>query len=281
LTASPYLQFHPVNLATIRTGYRYTNVWYKDPTAIKRRDHIGFLDASYELSTKLTLNANHTYTHEKSREAFDRHNSYIGGRYEYMERSFINAQGGYTFNNFKRGKDSKKPLWNVGITHSFDHTSVSLNSAVSYPIDPESGFTRETDYSLAVNKEFNRGRAGMNLSYSEYSGAGIDIQKRYGFGFNASRELLPNLSGAISCSFERYEHKESGTYSRRILVNPSLNYALFHEISVVLNYIFVDSYSQKDLEDKYKVNRVSLEIRKSFGREVQALGIAQTGSTTR
>jgi hypothetical protein len=280
-TASPYLQFHPVNLATIRTGYRYTNVWYKDPTAIDRRDHMGYIDASYDFSTKLTLNANNTYTHENSTEGYDRNTSYVGGRYDYMERSFVNANFGYTINKMKHGKDSNKPYWNAVITHSFDHTTVTLNSAVQYPIDPESGVTREIDYSLAVNREFIMGRAGINLSYSKYSGTGIDVEKRYGVGLNASRELLPNLSGTISCSFDRYEHKESGTYSRRILVNPALNYALPHEISLVLNYVFVDSYSQNDLEDRYKVNRVSLEIRKSFGREVQVLGISQTGATSR
>jgi hypothetical protein len=276
-TASPYLLFHPVTLATIKTGYRYTNVWYKDPSGIDRRDHIGFIDASYELTSKLTLSANHTYTHENSREPYDRHVSYLGGRYQYEERSFINAQGGYTISDLKYGKDSKKPYWNAGITHYFDHTSVSLNTAVQYPIDPVSGVTRETDYSLAVNRDFSRGRAGITISYSEYSGPSIDVDKRYGVGFIANHELLQNLSGSINFSVDRYEHKDTETYTRRILVNPSLSYTLPYEITIGLNYTFVNSYSPKTIDDRYNVNRVSLEIRKSFGKEVERIRTASSG----
>ena len=35
-SASPYFVFHPGTRATIKTGYRYTNVWYRDPAAIDR-----------------------------------------------------------------------------------------------------------------------------------------------------------------------------------------------------------------------------------------------------
>jgi hypothetical protein len=276
-TASPYLQFHPVTLATIKTGYRYTNVWYKNSSGIDRKDHVGFLDASYELSPQLTLNANHTFTHENSTEGYDRHTSYMGGRWEYLERSFINANGGYTFNNMKHGKDSRKPYWNAGITHSFDHTSVSLNTSVQYPIDPESGTTREINNTLAVIKEFDRGRAGITISYSEYSGAAIDVDKRYGVGLTASHELFENLIGNLNFSVDRYDHRETETYSRRILVNPSLTYTLPHEITIALNYTFINSYSPKTIDDRYNVNRVSLEIRKSFGREVERLRTASVG----
>jgi hypothetical protein len=276
-TASPYLQFHPTTQTTIKTGYRYTNVWYKDPSAIDRRDHVGFIDASYELSQELTLNANHTYTHENSREPYDRNVSYIGGKYVYAERSFINAQGGFAISDLKYGKDSNKPYWNAGITHSFDHTSVSLNTAVQYPIDPESGVTRQTNYSLSVNREFSRGVAGITVSYSDYSGDNIDVDKSYGATFTASHEFLPNLSGSLNFSIDRYDHREIDTYTRRILVSPSLSYMLPREFTVSLYYTFVDSYSPKTLDDRYQLNRVSLELRKSFGREVAKIMPASTG----
>jgi hypothetical protein len=273
-TASPYLQFHPGKQITVKSGYRYTNVWFSNVDGIDRRDHIGYIDANYELSPKLSMNANHTYIHESSTEAFDRNTSYIGGRYQYTDRSFVSAQVGFTFNNSKNGDDSNKPYWNAGITHYFDHTSVVLSSAVLYPYDPLSGATRQIDNSLAINRELSRGNVGLTLSYSNFSGTEIDVNNRYGAAINARYELAPNISGSLACSVDKYDHQDINTYTRRILLNPSLNYALPHEINITLNYVFIDSYSPKTLEDRYQVNRVSLELRKSFGRELEKVRVA-------
>ena len=270
-SASPYLQFNPTNQTTIRTGYRYRNVWYKDPSGIDRRDHIGYIDAAYAYSSRLTLNANHTYTHENSIYPFDRHVSYIGGRYEYGPRSFILAQGGMAFTDSKHGGNINKPYWNVGITHSFDHILISMTSQTLYPIDPTTPDTREVANSLTITKELRRGTIGLNLSYSEYSGTGIDVDKSYGAGITAGYDLTPNLRGAIICRADKYEHRITDSYTRRIFVNPSLTYALPREFAVALNYVFVDSYSPATRIDRYQANRVSLELRKSFGREVERL----------
>jgi hypothetical protein len=273
-TASPYLQFHPNSQATVKIGYRYNNVWYSEASAIDRRDHIGYLDVSYEFSPQLTLNANYTFTHESSTEGYDRHTSYVGGRYEYGERSFISANGGYTISDYKDSGNSGDPYWNAGITHSFDHSSVSLTTSVTYPTDPLSGTSMETVYTLAFNKELARGTAGLTLRYSEFSGTEIDAEKSYGAGITLRHELLPNLSGSLSCNVDKYEHADTGTYTRRILVNSSLSYTLPREFTIGLNSTFVDSYSPETLEDRYQVNRVSLELRKSFGREVERVRLA-------
>ena len=271
-TASPYLQFHPSRQTTIKTGYRYNNLWYRDPTAIDHRDHIGYIDVAYEYSPKLTLVANNTYTHDSSSEAYNRDIAYIGGKYEYSEKSFINAQGGMIFQNAqKRGNNYNKPYWNAVITHAFNMLTVSLSTGVKFPDDPENGVTMETDYALAVTKELRRGNIGLNVSYTEYSGSGIrlDVDKRYSAGITSRYELTTKLYGSLICSVERYDHQLANSYTRRILVNPSLNYTLPDEFSIGLNYTFVDSYSPEIQSDRYQVNRVSFELRKSFGKEVE------------
>ncbi len=278
-TASPYLRFHPAPKLTMRTGYRYTNVWYKDPSAIDREDHSGFVDATYELSPRLNLTGDYIYVHENSINPYDRHNPYVGFRYEYKEGSFLFGQGGFAWFSSKNGVASNNPYWNAGITHLFDHLTVSLTTGVQFPYDPLSGVTRETDYGATVTKALNRGTIGLSLSYSEYSGANIDVEKRYSAGITATHELTERLSGTLSCSIEKYDHK-TASYTRRIYLNPSLNYALPHEYSIGLNYIFVDSYSPVVSSDKYQVNRVSLELRKSFGKEVAKLTTPDSGPKT-
>ena len=265
-TASPYLRFHPVPKVLMRTGYRYMNVWYNDPSGIDRRDHVGFMEATYELSPKLDLTANYTYTHENSINPYVRHDPNVGFRYEYKDRSNIFGQGGYTWFSSRNGAASNNPFWNGGITHSFDHMSVSLTTGVQYPVDPVSGVTRQTDYALAVTKELSRGNIGANVSYSKFSGDNIDVETRYSGGVTVSYELVQHLNTTLAASIEKYDHRTANSYTRRIYISPGLTYTFPKEIALALNYSFIDSDSPVILSDRYQVNRVSLSLSKSFGR---------------
>jgi uncharacterized protein (PEP-CTERM system associated) len=175
------------------------------------------------------------------------------------------------FTDLQHGGNTNKPYWNVGVTHSFDHILISLTSQTLYPIDPTTPDTREVANSLTLTKELSRGTIDLNLSYSEFSGTGIDVDKSYGAGITAGYDLTANLRGALTCRVDKYEHRMTDSYTRRIIVNPSLSYALPREFAVALNYVFIDSYSPVTLIDSYQANRVSLELRKSFGREVERL----------
>jgi predicted porin len=276
-TASPYFLFHPAPKVTIRTGYRYINVYFKDPAGIDRRDHVGFMEATYAFSPKLNLTADYIYTHENSVNPYNRHNPDIGFRYTFKERSFIFGQVGYTWFSSINGGVSNNPFWNAGLTYSFDHISITLATGVQYPIDPVSGVTKETDYSFAINKHLDRGAVGASIYYSNYgeinagsngnsSGTNADTSNKYGAGITANYELLSRLNGTLSGSIERYDQKSTNSYTRRILVNSALTYALPWDFAVALNYVFVDSYSPTVQTGTYQVNRVSLELRKSFGK---------------
>lgn len=262
--ASPYFNFRPGPKTTVRTGYRYRNVWYREPEGVDRRQHIGFADATYEYSPRLNFTVSYAYTHEDSINSFDRHSPYAGFRYEYKDRSFVFAQGGYTWFSVRNRGDFNNPFWNGGITHVMGAYAVSLTTGVVYPEDPLSSVTRETDYTLAVTRELGRGNVGLNLSYAKYSGDVIDTENRYSAGITARYELGARLVANLAASVEKYDHRESNTYTRRILVNPALTYPLPKEVFLTLNYVYADYYSPLLYADNYTVNRVMLEVRKTF-----------------
>jgi hypothetical protein len=266
LTVSPYFVFHPGLKTTLRTGYRYINVWYKEPEGIDRQEHIGYADVTYELSPRLSLLGNYTYTRQNSIHPFDRHTVYAGGRYEYGERSFISAQAGYTLLNLRDGGNSSSPYWNAGITHAFKVLTISFAAGVQYPVDPLSGVTKETDYSFSVIKDLQRGSIGATVSYARFSGEStqIDVTDRYGLGITAKYDFAPRLQGSVAASIEKYDHNNPKTYTRRIVVNPALIYSLPKEIVLSLSYMFIDVYSPGLFADNYEVNRVMLEARKTF-----------------
>ena len=262
--ASPYFSFNPGPRTTVKTGYRYRNVWYKEPEGIDRRQHVGFAEANYEYSPKLSLTASYTYTRENSIYPFDRHAPYVGFRYEYKDRSFVFAQGGYTWFKVKNRGNYNYPFWNVGITHVMGTYTVALTSGVTYPEDPESTITRETDYALSITKEFSRGNAGLTLSYADFSGDVIDVSDRYLAGITSRYEIGARLVASLAAGVEKYNHRAPNTYTRRIFVSPALTYPLPKEIFLTLSYYYADYYSPLVYEDNYTLNRVILEARKTF-----------------
>ncbi len=265
-TTSPYFNFTLGSKTTLRTGYRYVNVWYKEAEGIDRRDHMGFADLTYAYSPRLNFTASYLYTLENSRAPYNRHNSYVGFRYEYKERSFIFGQGGYTWFSSRGHGSLNSPFWNAGLTHVLGTYTFSLNTGVQYPVDPLSGVTKETDYGLSVIKEINRGSVELALSYAKYSGDNVDVDtdSRYGAGMTVRYALGARLQGMLMAGVERYNHRTTNTYTRRISVNPSLSYPLPYDITLSLNYMFIDYYSPLLADDNFTVNRVILEARKSF-----------------
>ena len=276
-SVSPFILLHPGSKITTKTGYRYINVWFKDPTGIDRRDHVGFMDATYALTPQLGLTANYVYTHENSVNSYDRHEPSAGFKYEYRDKSFFSGQGGYTWFRSLNGVATNNPFWNVELTHGFSLFSVTLATGIHYPVDPQSGVTRETDYSFALNKALQRGNVGINAAYAHFSGETVDIKNRLSGGFSAQYNLTTNLHGSLAFSVERYDHAASQSTTTRYYVNPNLTYLLPKDISLALNYTFVDSSSPSLQLDNFRVNRVMLEVKKSFGRVLESTQTTDKG----
>jgi hypothetical protein len=264
ITASPYFLFRPGRQTTVKTGYRYTNVWYRDPTAVDKREHTGFVTVTYDLSSRLSLSADYAFTQQNSVNAYKKHAPYLGIRYEYSDKSFVFAQGGYTWIDFEDGADFNKPYWYAGFNHSFDTLSVYFNAGVQYPEDPLTGVTKETNFKFGVDRATVSGTVGFSLYYSKYDGEQVVRTNKYGAGVTARHEITPKITGNLAFSAERYDDKNTGSYSRRFYVSPGLSYALPRNFTIALNYTFIDYYSPEVFTDNYRVNRVVLEARKTF-----------------
>jgi hypothetical protein len=263
-TASPYFVFHPGARTTIKTGYRYTNTWYRDPAAIDKRKHSGFLSVGYEYSPKLTFTADYIYVRQNSADPYNRHSPAAGARYEYADKCFVFGQGGYTWVDYRDTPDFNKPYWTAGITHAFDTFTLSATAGVQYPEDPQSGFTRETNYTLTLSRPLERGNIGFSVYYSDYDGDAVDRTKKYGVGFTGKYDLTEKLAASLAANVERYDYRDPSGHTRRIFITPGLSYSLPWETSFSLFYSFIDYHSAALYADNYEVNRVVLEVRKEF-----------------
>lgn len=77
-------------------------------------------------------------------------------------------------------------------------------------------------------------------------------------------EFVTDLNGSISFTAEKYEQPLLGSYTRRFLVDSRLSYLLAEQLSVSLGYVYSDYYSPGILTDNRHVNRVMVELKKTF-----------------
>lgn len=266
-TVSPYLVLRPTSSMTVRTGYRYKNTWYREPSAVDKRSHVVFLDSSYELTPRLYANLGYTFTREDSSQyGFYRHELSAGPRYEYAEKSFLFAQGGATLTEYDALPQTVDPNWNAGITHAFDMVTVTLSAGVTYTDNPLGSSSQQTTYSATVKKMLARGDVGLTSSYTEFVDTTTDkmVNKRFSAGGSASYELVQYLRGSLGLTYEHYNDLLLNGYTNRYFVDSSLNYDFGKELTAVLSYKYVDYSSLTIATDNKSVNRVILELRKVF-----------------
>lgn len=265
---SPYLVLHPTTRLTLKTGYRYINTWYKDPQAVSKQDHIGFINSSYELSPTFFLTGDYTFTRENpvNDRSFYRHEAYLGTRYEYADKSFIYARGGFIASDYDNGTHSLNPSWNAGLTHTFDTVTANLSTGMKYSDDPLGVSTLETSYSTSLTKSLQRGSLTLQGSYTEFSDANTDQlkNKRYSGGFTGAYELMQDLRATLGLTYENYRQPLLGGTTDKYYVDCGLSYSFGKELTAGLTYKYIDYSSARIVADNKQVNRVILEVKKVF-----------------
>lgn len=266
---SPYLVLHPSARMTIKAGYRYINTWYKDPKAISKQEHVMFIDDSYELSPKFFLTTNYSFTRENASDSgLNRHEPFIGPRYEYAEKSFVFAQGGVIITDYDNfSSKTVNPSWSAGITHTFDTMTATVSTEVKYSDDPSSTATLETSYAAIVTKNLKQGGSlTLQGSYTEFSDATTDSlqNKRYSTGFTGAFEFLKGLQSTLGLTYEYYDDLWRNAITRKYALESNLSYSIANETTLGLTYHYIDYSSAKIATDNKKINRVVVELKKAF-----------------
>lgn len=268
VTASPFFVIRPTTQTNLRFGYRYVNTWYKSPDAFDRTDHIGFAEGTYNVSTKMNVTGGYTFTRDLAAvNDYNKHDAYLGFRYEYADTSFLFGQGGGTWIKYSNNDSTFiAPFWNAGIKHKFGSVVATINASVRYYEDPVRRTTQETSYSGAVDRDFKRGAAGVFISYAEFVDTEIDrlLTKSSTAGTKGRYELMKDLVANLSFEASRYDHKDTGSYTRRFFVDTGLSYSFVKDLTCSLYYRFIDYYSPVIVTDNKQINRVILELRKTF-----------------
>lgn len=267
VTAFPYILLHPTARTDLKTGYRFTDTRYFDSPAISKMDHAGVIELSHALTEQLKLTSGYTFTRELAdQNNFSQHQAVGGFRYEYADKSYLFAQGGYTWTNYSNGQRFQSIFWNGGITQVIDSVTATVTTGRHYVEDPLRSIMQETYVSGSLEKRFSKGMVSIAPVYSEYKtpGAGSIDTRKYGASVRGQYQIAEDLSGEASFAAEKYEQPQLASYTRRFVTHAGLRWLLAKQLTLSLAYYYVDYYSPGIATDNRHVNRGMIEIKKVF-----------------
>lgn len=267
VSASPYITVQPTARIAVKSGYRFVDTIYSSSLGVDKTDHVAFLNMTYELVKRWSLTADYAFTRELAdNDDFNRHQILGGFRYEYADKSFLFAQGGNTRIRYERGRSFDNNIWNAGLTHQFDTATATIVTGVRYNEDPLRNIIQESFVSGTLEKRFERGALGLSPYYSEYVLTETDSlqTKKYGAVAQGSYEILPDFNGRVALTSERYQQWPLRNSTVRFQVDSGLSYLLARLLTASFSYVYVDYSSPDIVADNRHVNRVMVELKKTF-----------------
>ena len=267
-TVSPYLLLRASSTTMAKTGYRFIDTHYFDSIGIDKMEHTAFAEAIHEFSSswKGLVGYNFVRMDAGSSNSYNQQKAYAGFRYEYADKSFFSAQGGRIWTDFDNQNSQRNLYWNVALSYFVDNVTATLSSELRFTEDPKGTASREKLNSIKVEKALAKGSAGLECEYSEFANNenGVTNTRKIAGRVNWHNEITSLLKGNVTFAAERYQYPLQSTYTRRFLVESSINYQLAEQLTTSLSYIFVDYYSPGIVTDNRTVNRIMLELKKSF-----------------
>lgn len=265
---SPYILWRYRGNSSIKTGYSYTNTWYREPSGIDKREHGASFGINHELSPGVWLTAAYEFTDaDTSIEKYRRHNAYGGFRYEYAEKSFIFGQAGNTWQYYNNGLSVNNVFWSAGLTHDFNFVVATAETRVQYTEDPLRSSIKETLYSGRLSRSFDRGSVEASVGYSEFEiiETGMLDRRRFSVSAGGKYEVVEHLTLSLGGAGERYSARSATDYPYRFTGNAGGVYALSNSLNLGLSYSYITNrYAIDESAGSRNTNRVILELTKTF-----------------
>jgi len=265
---SPYLNWRLGEKGTLKTGYRYTDVRYWSQAGINKQQHSAFAQYAGEPTAKLSLSAGYTFTDTEAEPVgYSQHDISAGFKYQFGATSFLYGTLGNSWQEYTSGRDVSSLFWNAGLTYDFGFAVATLETIVQYADDPLTISTKETDYTLRVNKTMQRAMVAFSGGYSEYVNTltGALDHRRAFLTCNGNYQFLPKLTGTLGASADRVSRQVSTDFLYHLVGSAALTYSMNKELNLGLTYSRIAYRNALERSsDGMDGNRAIMEIRKLF-----------------
>ena len=266
-TAAPHFTLRPGNGTTLDIGYTYENIWYKNSSGINKQDSSLHADAKTEASQNLELTAGVLYLWEQNDiENFNKTNLYVGAKYRYAPDSHLFFTVGGNIYDFHISGTSDQLNWDAGIDHRFAAFTAKIEASSQFVEDPTYILSRIDTYGISLATGSARTPVTLGLNLSEYRDWPSEELRTTAYGITGavSHNFTPGTRISANVTAQRYEDKLENSYTNSLISGADINYALFRNMSLSLDYLYIYSHSPVVLMDSYLNNQLTAGITVTF-----------------
>jgi hypothetical protein len=266
---SPYIRYQITPLLSLLSGYKYTNIWYKEESGVKSQIHTGFATVEYKFSPTLitSLSVKHAYDRPEKNtiaEANHQTDAFFRAAYTLNPQTDLNASIGYSWISFANKRRDNIILYSVLLTHRLGGTGrVELRADSTFTPSPENGVMES--YSEELNLIYGETfivNGGIFHRINRYLETG---QKDNSIGSIVGIEykLNPRLTTKISGRYEKNKFLPEDRNTKIYGASGMISYLLTNKATLSLSYNYQRGISRIDTDD-YWNNVVAVEINLTF-----------------
>ncbi len=258
LTASPYIKYPFTPVLMLSTGYRYTNIWYREGAGTNRQLHTAFASLERQFSGSFTGSINAEYTADRPEQAFsnsDRTSAFIKITYAMNPRTSFDGSVGYTSISFSGDGTTNRPLYDARLTYSFYGTGkleLRANSAIldSAEFGVYESRMEQASVTYGTPLQFNGRVFHKRDKYGDISVRGRTdeiVGVAGGLDYKATSRLTYNISARYERDRYKPQDQERDIFGAAIglgyKLTPKATLGVYYHYDRSTGDIQVDSYS--------------------------------------
>ena len=255
---NPYIEYPLSGTLKARTGYRYTNIWYKEKEGNDVENHTGTVDLEKGLSAKITTSLSYSYLfyRPKKTEDYDKQDVTLGITYQINPDLFLAGNIGETWFDYERRNDQNFTIENLQANYLLT-SMITLGAGYSESFFDSviSGTYKSKSETGTIN--YN-GRIPLNLTafhtVKTYTTVDrVDRSSGVTLDSNIPFTITPNISGGVTGGYSKNKFFPEGEDMKRYRVRLSINYDL-KVTTASLGYTF--NWTDSDVNSRDFKNNV-------------------------
>lgn len=273
----PYFLLRPTGRITLKTGYQYTNKWYRVDEGIDYNSHLAYITSEYTLSPRIALTAGADYKKVESEPDYEIERANGGINFRFAPYSIIKLAGGGVRIDIDDVDSYTEESWEATASHVQNMFKGVIGAVRTYSPNPDGNPLRVDRFwvslmRLADYPEFNLTQAGIRfqfdvtVSYLEYTDLVTQdrTDDKYALSTRAIYDFTSRLRGDAHFTAEKIKRKIEQTDTKRYVTGVDLIYKLASDFRITASYIYGKSKTPESETNNYEADRYILALRKDF-----------------
>ncbi|MCX7793584.1 MAG: TIGR03016 family PEP-CTERM system-associated outer membrane protein [Thermodesulfovibrionales bacterium] len=264
-SASPYLKINLTDTLVMNPGYRYYNIWFRDPEGIDRVMHEFFNRFEKKLSLRAAAGIESIFIMHRPERGEDSEliTNSLYYSHQFSQKSNMTMSVGYRYINFGDRTDKKFILYRLSFSRALDKGDVTFN--VRRDTLPSAQLGIYDVRSEEISIRYGTGIIyNLNLIHEKSKYLETDrVDESYAISPGITLNYNPWFQHRISAGYRNERLRPEKEERERYMISTALDYSISEKDNLILSYGYT-SYNSSIDRDEYEENIITIKYRHIF-----------------